>query len=214
MLFGLLRIILCCMKSGLHDATLLDRIYFMLRYFTLPTSYQAAWCLQKLCMLCELVVMVLSWWIFYPHTLLPDISYIMLICFIFHESCFSVWSCLPDATLPARLYLLSHFRTLTIYMVLFCFTFTKSCLASWSCLHGATLHDVICFMLPCFTLSTSCQTVSCPLHQVKLFDLVFTMLRCLTSSTSCYQDWPSPRQALPLHLSDMTSCGLIRSSWY
>ena len=150
MLFGLLRIMWCYMKSGLHDATFLDLTYFMLRCFTLPTSCQAAWCRQNLCMLFEVVVMMLSWWIFsLPHAMLPDPSYIMPICFIFPISCFPAWSCFHDATLLD-----------IIYFMLRCFTLPMSynaawyfCLNIWICLHIAMLLDHLYLMPHCLTLN-------------------------------------------------------------
>ena len=159
---------------------LLDLIYFMLRCFTLPTSCQAAWCPQNLRMLFELVVMVLSWWIFsLPHAALPDPSYIMPICFIFPTSCSSVWSCFHDATLLDM-----------IYFMLRCFTLPMSykaawhfCLHLWTCLHIATLLDRLYLTPHCLTLNYYVVLFALPsanhvfqLHGATLHDVICFML--------------------------------------
>ena len=151
MLFGLLRIMWCYMKSGLHDATFLDLTYFMLRCFTLPTSCQAAWCPQNLCMLFEVVVMMLSWWIFFlPHAMLPDPSYIMPnhanllhlshIMFpwlVLFSWCYAAWYYLLHATLL-------HPPDVIQRCLVFLFEYlnlSSYCYAAWSSLPHAALPD-------------------------------------------------------------------------
>ena len=148
MLFGLLRIMWCYMKSGLHDATFLDLTYFMLRCFTLPTSCQAAWCPQNLCMLFEVVVMMLSWWIFFStsryaawpflhHANLLHLSHIMFPWLVLFSWCYAAWYYLLHATLL-------HPPDVIQRCLVFLFEYlnlSSYCYAAWSSLPHAALPD-------------------------------------------------------------------------
>ena len=197
MLFGLLRIMWCYMKSGLHDATFLDLTYFMLRCFTLPTSCQAAWCPQNLCMLFEVVVMMLSWWIFFStsryaawpflhhakscqfassfpyHVSLTGLVFMMLRCLILSTSCYAASPSRCHTTLPGIFVWIFEF----VFILLCCSIVFTSCCTAWPLI--ATPYYLL-YLLQIAVFQLDLVFVVSTLHGVICF-----MLPCFTLSTSC-----------------------------
>ena len=179
-----------------HDATLLDVIYFMLRCFTFPMSYQAASCHS-----CH------SFFQF-------EIVFMMLRCLIFFTSCRSAWPSLHHVILlylhqitffslilsswryTAWFYLLHATVLHPLYLMSNCFTSSTSGHTIWSCLFDATLLDLLYLMLPGPThvmffciLTKSCYAAWSGLHDASLLGLHCLILSCLIFPASCRTAW-------------------------
>ena len=155
----------------------------------------------------------------------------MLCFFLFFISREAFWFCLCDATLRDLLYLMLDF------------TSTTSWYAVGSSPYHVMLHDLVFMMLRCLTLSTSCNAASIflnlssrcyaaccwQLHATLLrfphfipscfmsffsrLKFFFMMLYCLVFFTSCCTAWRSLHHVILLYLHQITSFGLILSSW-
>ena len=173
----------------LHNATLLDLLYFMPQCLTFPTSCYFA--LSSPNYVFQLILS--SWrytaWFYLLHATVLHPLYLMSNCFTSSASGHTIWSCLYDATLLDLLYLMLPGPT---HVMFFCIL-TKSCYAAWSGLHDASLLGLHCLILSCLIFPASCRTVlmstlssyaSWPcLYDATLLDLLCLMLCCWTSLT-------------------------------